>query len=85
MCPAQKAAEGQHALGGSKGIQDLIEEAKPGSNISDVCWGWEIMDGIKVLLSGSNILRGNFKSCKVNSVSSKDELVRVENDAVLTT
>ena len=34
-------------LGGSKGIRDLIDEAKPGSTIGNVCWGWEIEDGIQ--------------------------------------
>ena len=41
------------------------------------------LDGVEVLLTWAHTVWGDFKSCKLNSVSSEHELVWMEDDAVV--
>ena len=79
----EELAEWQHALGRCKGIGDLVDQAKPGADISDVGWCREVAYGIKVFSAWPHIAGGDLKSCEFNSVSSEDKLVWVKYDTIV--
>ena len=81
----EELAEWQHALSHCKSIRDLVDQAKPRADISDVSWYREVADGIQVFCAWPHIAGGDLKSREFDSVSSEHELVWVKYDPIVST
>lgn len=61
----------------------MVDESKPGAYVSDVGWCRKVTDCIKILCAWPHTVKGDLESRKLDSVSSKHKLVRVEYDAIV--
>ena len=81
----QEIPEGLHPFSRCKCIGDLIDEAEPASNVCDVLWRGEVLDGFDELRARADSGRGNVKAGKLHSCLSKGEFGRVEGHPIVAT
>merc|ERR1712015_66141 len=61
---------------------EVICQCKEAPYITENCWGWEVPEGLEVLLHGEHAVVGDMKSCIVDFIFSKLELFSVQYYAI---
>ena len=66
-------------------VAELVDQSEPGVDVSNILWGWEFADCIKVSAAWFDLVRRYLKPCELHCVFTEAELFGVEGDAILST
>ena len=73
-----------HVTAEGVAVRDLIDEAKPRSDVSDVLWRGKVTNCADMFVTGLDVGRGNEEASKFNSIGAKYKLFWVLNNCVST-